>query len=74
MTNCRNCGAPIDAASLYKCPYCGTVYSHIHEPKLSGNCREAYKLQTELYASLVTKDLYSEAIKAIRRYGEVRVL
>ena len=73
MTNCRNCGAPIDSL-LYKCPYCGTVYSHIHESELSGNYREVYKLQTEVYTSLVTQDLYSEAIKAIRRYGEVRVL
>ena len=45
MTNCRNCGAPIDIYAK-KCPYCETPY------EASGGSETAEKVRREMAHSL----------------------
>lgn len=55
MTNCPNCGAPVNS---YKCDYCGTVFD---ENNLE------YKVV--LYAdNIAVETLYKNALNAIRSY------
>lgn len=83
MTNCVNCGAPID---LHRetCPYCDSPYIHIERRHTCGAEIDAFKrlsikraeLENELLKSKIRvleesdelKSLYGKAIEAMRKY------
>ena len=87
MTNCPNCGAPVDLGSV-KCPYCDTPYANVRTETLYADNEPVMSLyesglitanearlrmgMEELRNAKAIEDLYSSAIKAMRGYsGEV---
>lgn len=71
MTNCPNCGAPIASS---QCEYCGTIlYDHRRleiEKAMLELENEVLNLKTRyLHEQNVCRDLYEEAIKAMRSYS-----
>lgn len=73
-TNCPNCGAVVNPSN-YKCEYCDTPYSWTTDNRYS---REKLLLENELLRCKVealqqadrTKQLYEEALKAMRQYSQ----
>ena len=63
MTNCPNCGAPVTVAT---CEYCGTIFPRQH----SDEARTLLELKQEhLQQNMVIKQLYEDAIFAMRAYS-----
>ena len=72
MTNCPNCGAVVTG---YRCEYCETVFD------ISRNDTIIYRLNFEnclleaktrhLLDQAMIKDLYKDALKAMRAYSGV---
>lgn len=69
MTNCKNCGAPIDI-SADRCPYCGTWYFDASVKTLEQLRREAMDMveKERMY------EINSDILRAMKRYYECGVL
>lgn len=68
MTNCPNCGAPIDPAAM-QCAYCGTPYlarkwgTTVAVPEINPSAKEIGQLIQQLDLGLITHN------EARRRLG-----
>ena len=67
QTNCPNCGAPVNYKAD-KCEYCGTPYQHCIDRMLKEKEVLVLKINS-LRDQEKLKELYSEAIKAMRNYA-----
>ena len=64
ITNCPNCGAPIDL-SRRSCEYCGTPYY------FESDIQQLEKAKVEIYQSEKNIEaLYTKALEAIKGYSD----
>ena len=78
MTNCVNCGAPINH-SRYKCEYCDSpyVYDLVDATILYADDKPLFSIDYNRYKHLMdvneqlkdTKDAYDKAINAMRAFS-----
>ena len=73
-TNCPNCGAPITGP---KCEYCDTIFIDEKKEAIAECCNHMCDCSgsliikmKELWSAEKTKELYEEAIKAMKKYSE----
>lgn len=82
MTNCKNCGAPINMHAN-SCPYCGSPYIEVYEPHYNDAIDDTY-FNDLIYQNNILKSeleelkfdidgpikrLYNSAITAMRKWS-----